>query len=198
MQCAVDVDHRRQLALDDLLGLPGFALGQRLADADDRRHAVRQRGLAFSATSASLSPWYCAPLGVADDGVAARRTRAASPPTPRRCRRPARAPRQSCAPSAIGAARDAAPATCARYGAGTQTATSQAGGADACSSACSSASLAARLPFIFQLPAISFVAVVVARAHQVSTILPMCWFDSISACASRRPPPAGRCCGSPA
>ena len=42
MQCAERVDHRAELALDDRVGLPGLALGQRLADADDRRQAVRR------------------------------------------------------------------------------------------------------------------------------------------------------------
>ena len=45
--------------------------------------------------------------------------------------------------------------TCARYGAGTQTATSHADVRQAATSARSSASLAARLPFIFQLPTTS-------------------------------------------
>ena len=72
MQSPSDVDHRRELARDDRLGLPGLALGERLADADDRRQAVAPAPpAAFSATSSSLSPWHCAPLRVADDDVAA-------------------------------------------------------------------------------------------------------------------------------
>ena len=65
----VGVDHGGQLALDDLLGLAHFTLGQGLADADDRRDAAGERRLGLSATSASVR-LVMAALGMAHDGVA--------------------------------------------------------------------------------------------------------------------------------
>jgi hypothetical protein len=64
---AVDVDDGGQLALHHFLGLPGFALGQRLADADDRRDAVRQRRLGLLGHQRVALAVVLAALGVADD-----------------------------------------------------------------------------------------------------------------------------------
>ncbi len=196
---AVDVDHGGQLALDDFFGLPGFALCQRFADADDGRDAVRQRGGGLGGHQLVGLAVVLAALRMADDGVAhaevlqhGRRLLAgegalrAAPTHPARPARSASRPTSAC--------------TCARYGAGTHTAIVARRRADTpASSAFTSASLAARLPFIFQLPAISFSSSS-CLAHQVSTILPMCWFDSIRACAWARRWVAARrrCCGSPA
>ena len=196
MQWPLSVDHGRQLALDHLLGLAGLALGQRLADADDGRDAAAPAPpCAFSATSASRFAVVLAALGMADDGVAHaelvqhRRRHFAGVgallvlPT-----RPARPARASSRPAAI--------CSCARYGAGTQTATSQAACSCPATSARTSASLAARLPFIFQLPAISLLLRHVFRSSTRSARSCRCAGSIPSARAPRRPRPPGRCCGS--
>ena len=71
MQCASRVDHRRQLALDDRLGL---ALPRAAASVSPTQTIgvtpCASAALALSATSWSVSPWSCAALGVADDHVA--------------------------------------------------------------------------------------------------------------------------------
>ena len=176
---AVDVDHGRQLALDDVLGRAGFALGQRLADADDGRDARASAALALSATSASVSPWYWRrsewpTMRVAHAeflqhggrhlaGVGALLVRATRPA--RRAPAPSRHAASALAPGKARARRRRLAAGARRMPAIT---------------ARTSASLAAMLPFIFQLPAMSFF---MSWSHQVSTILPTCWFDSISAWA---------------
>ena len=69
------VDHGRQLALHDMLGLPGFTLGQRLADADHRRDAVGQRRLGLVGHELIAFLVIGAALRMAHEGVTAAEVR---------------------------------------------------------------------------------------------------------------------------
>ena len=68
---AKGVDHRRHLALDDDVGLIGFSLGQRFADADDWREVVSERDLGLVGDQLIGFGVIGAPLRVADDDVLA-------------------------------------------------------------------------------------------------------------------------------
>src|SRR6185369_13869000 len=67
---AVGMDHRGHLPLDDVHRPAGFALGQRLADAHDRRDAGRQRGLGLVGHDGIGFAVVLAALRVADDRIA--------------------------------------------------------------------------------------------------------------------------------
>ena len=171
--------------------------GQRLADADDRRDAVRQRGLGLVGHQLVALAVVRAALGVPDDRVAAaelvqhRRRHLAGvgallvrravlrAPARRRCRRARRR-----LPTGTGTARR--PRRPRRAGRPRRMPSS-------------SSALAAWLPFIFQLPTTSLRRIGVSRfAHQVSTILPMCWCSTPSARAPRQLGWRGTPGGSPA
>ena len=128
------------------------------------------------AVEARRSEWPTMHVAAAELGQHRRRR-------PRRCRRPTRAPSSPARPR-----RCHCPAATARRRRGTGTARRRPPRrptARPAFSAASSSALAARVPFIFQLPTTSLRRVMwdLLRLHQVSTSLPMCWFDSISACA---------------
>ena len=196
------LEHRAELALDDRLGLPRLALGQRLADADDRRQAGASAAAAFSRDERVA---LAVQLRAAPSGRRSRsgsRTRPASPPRSRRCTRPRSWLEQSCAPqcdrAAVQRVRDVA-----RGRARARTPTTSASPyrrrpSSAASSASLPASAAVHLPVADdERAARPHRATPRRRAHHVSTILPTCWLDSISACALGRLA-AGKPGGSPA
>jgi hypothetical protein len=182
MQWPLSVDHRRQLALDHFFGLPGFALRQRFAHTHDRRDALGQRSLGLVGHQRIGLAVVLAALRMADDGIT--HAKLAQHGGRHLAGVGARlvAADTSCAPSASA---EPLPQRLhlgqIRRGHAHRHVTG--GGRPARRTARTSASLAARLPFIFQLPAMSFFLVM---HHQVKTILPMCWLDSISACAGGR------------
>ena len=178
----------RQLPLDDR---PRSGPASRSASVSPTQtigvRPVRQRrGRPSRPPAASVSPCSGAPLRMADDDVAAaelrehrRRHLAGEGAAARGWSSPAR-------PSAIGAALQQPSATCAEVGRRHADGDARPDTVPRSRSAASSASLAARLPFIFQLPATRPARPLAPALTTCSTILPMCRFDSISACASRR------------
>ena len=148
------VDDRRQLALDDAVGLARLALRERLADADDRRELVRERGLGLVGDELVALGVQRAALGVADDHVAAaelgqHRRRHLAGVGARLVRRAVlRAPGDGRAGEQLAAAaRGTGTARTRPHRSAMRRAPT--------SSSASSAALAARLPFIFQLPTTS-------------------------------------------
>src|SRR6185369_3035352 len=67
---AIGMDHRGHLPLDDVHRPAGFALGQRLADAHDRRDAGRERGFGLVRHDGVGLGVVLAALRMADDHVA--------------------------------------------------------------------------------------------------------------------------------
>ena len=119
---AASID-RGELPRDDLSVRARLALGQRLADADDRRQAARPAPRWPSRRPAGRSRRACAPLRMADDDVAAAELGQHRRRRPRRCRRPTRGRAVLRAPGDRAAGERVARRR-RRYGAGTQTATS--------------------------------------------------------------------------
>ena len=198
MQCAERVDHRGQLARDDLLRCA--RLRARPSVSPTQTIGVRpcaSAALALSATSASLSPCSCAALGVADDRRSGSRTRPASPPRPRRCRRPTSWREQSCAPQRDRRCPPAAPATCAEVRRRHADRDVAASAADAPASSAAAAprwrrgcrsSSSCRRPAWFGARGLT----------TCSTSLPMCWFDLHQRMRAAPLPRPGRPGGSPA
>ena len=183
MQCAERVDHRRQLALDHRLGLPASRSASVSPTQTIGVTPLRQRGLGLVGHQLRRSR---RGTGAARSGRRSRsgsRTRRSIAADTSPVKAPCSCAEQSCAPQRDRRCRRAPRATSARYGERHADRDVAAAYGPRRAMAASSASLAARLPFIFQLPTISLRRIGAHAAHHVSTILPMCWFDSISACA---------------
>ena len=94
------------------LGVARLALLERLADAHDRRHAVREHRLDLAVDQLVGLAEQLAALGVPDDHVRARRAWRASPGDTSPVNAPFSSQWQCCAPSAIGASWSDSSAVC--------------------------------------------------------------------------------------